>query len=153
MTTILYLKNESTQKQTSGVKMINKKEPVDFVPELLGVFSLHIIHGHRFYKRTNPWQISGKMYACLNNLLTLSVANIKVALKPHRFRYWDESLWVGKNHALQFCLVIGFGNQYFPQKYRLINQENYWSSYSYFWHTSVSFIKFVFIPIVHLSLK
>lgn len=56
MTTVLYVKNESTQKETSGVKIIYKK---DFVPELLGVFSLHIIHGHRLNKRkkkTDFWE-------------------------------------------------------------------------------------------------
>lgn len=70
MTTVLYVKNESTQKETSGVKIIYKK---DFVPELLGVFSLHIIHGHRLNKRKKNLTDLWEKYACLTNLLTLSV--------------------------------------------------------------------------------
>lgn len=69
MTTVLYVKNESTQKETSGVKIIYKKR---FRPRITwGIQPSY--YSWTSIKQTKKKQISGKMYACLTNLLTLSV--------------------------------------------------------------------------------
>lgn len=95
------LKTNQHKNKPQASRWLTKKSQLISSRNCLGYSAFILYMDIDFTNEQTPDRFLGKCtHVQLINLLTLSVANIIVALKPHQFRYWDESLWVGKNHAL-----------------------------------------------------